>query len=146
MQNIVSPSLALLLMLYIFYPQYILLSHPTVYSIVPSLCLPQQSWCYHTSFGHDQPPSLSGLHNWSSVTLNTRGEIISLQMIKKVTVPDFLYPWLWSQQCRQRFCLRQMPRRRRRHESSQGLTSSHSGSFGVPPRWLEKTNKNQYAI
>ena len=27
MQNIVSPSLALLLMLYIFYPQYILLSH-----------------------------------------------------------------------------------------------------------------------
>ena len=34
-----------------------------------SLCLPKQSWCDHTSFGHDQPPSLPCLHHWSPVTL-----------------------------------------------------------------------------
>ena len=40
----------------------------TIDSIV-SLCLLKQSWCDHTSFGHNQPPSLPRLHNWSAVTL-----------------------------------------------------------------------------
>ena len=72
------------------------------YSFVSFLCLPKQSWCYHTSFGHDQPPSLPGLHDWSSVTLKTRGEIISLQegdntwlplsLIVKPAVPATILP------------------------------------------------------
>ena len=83
---------------------------------------------------------------WPPLLVFHHPEIISLQMIKKVTVPGFLYLWLWSQPCRRRFCLRQTPRRKHRRESSQGPTSFHSESFGVPPRWFEKTNKNQYQI
>ena len=123
-------------MLYIFYPQYIVLSHHYAFpSNLGVITLPlgmiSPQACLASTTGRPSP--------WRPE------EKLSLCKLSR-RWPDFLFPWLWSQQCRQRFCLCQKPRRERRHESSQGLTSSHSGSFGVSPRWFGKTNKNQYAI
>ena len=50
--------------------------HHNDHKSIVSLCLAKQSWCDHTSFGQDQPPSLPRLYHWSPVTLKTSREII----------------------------------------------------------------------
>ena len=114
-----------------------------IHNVFSSLCLPKQSWCYHTSLGHDQPPSLPGLHDWSSVTLKTRGEIISLQegdntwlplsLIVKPAVPATILPW---------------------SEAPSRASSRIVTGTDIIPLWkfwgssalIWETNKNQYAI
>ena len=74
---------------------------------------------------------------WPPLLVFHHPEIISLQMIKKVTVPDFLYLWLWSQPCRRRFVRRPIAsivanRHRDRHHSTLKVLGFLRADLGKP--------------